>query len=416
MKVNVASCVSESRLGALIERLATFGARSDGGVNRQALTVADIDARAFLAEHAASIGCSSAYDAAGNMFFRRAGAESSAPVATGSHVDTQPAGGKLDGAYGICAGLEAIAALNDARILTRRPVEVIVWANEEGCRFAPGSLGSMAYVAPGRLAELVAAKDASNGTYAEGIVAMRESLQKVPERALGGEIHAFIEAHIEQGPVLEDMGRPIGVVTAIQGVRWFRVTSNGEAGHAGTVPVEFRRDPLRALTPLLERLYEHAERTSGLRLTVGKIDVQPSSINTIPANAVATIDMRHADNRELDRCEALVRDYCRRPRHGCTLDMVSLMSMPTTVFDPSVQNVLRASTKTLGLEAADIVSGAFHDALHLASHCPAGMLFVPSHKGISHNPDEHTDNALLADGARVLVLALLQLAGFHSQS
>ena len=409
MLEELARRVSEPRLLSLIEALAKFGAREDGGVNRQALTEAEVEARIFLAARAKSLGCAVALDAAGNMFMRRFGTRSALAVATGSHIDSQPAGGKLDGAYGVCAGLEVVAALNDANITTALPVDVVVWSNEEGCRFAPGSLGSQAYVEPADLPKLLDSRDAVGARYGDCVAAMRRRLQ-AEERPLGAPLKAFLEAHIEQGPVLEGARLPIGIVSGAQGVRWFRVRAEGEPAHAGTTPLAYRRDALRALSSLMERLYALAERSPELRLTVGTVEVSPSSINTVPGAASITVDVRHADAAQLDACEALVRDCCAAPCHGCSLAVEELMSMETTWFDEAVNGSLRAASKSLGLPSMDLISGAFHDAVHLARHCPTGMLFVPSERGVSHNPSEHTDPAQLAAGVRVLALAIAEQA------
>jgi len=407
---NLATRVSEHRLSALLAKLATFGARADGGVDRQALTPPDVEARAFLADHAAALGCTAALDPAGNLFMRRAGMADVAPVVTGSHVDTQPAGGKLDGAYGICAGLEVIAALNDANIQTRHPIDVVAWSNEEGCRFSPGSLGAQAFVEPQRFDALAAAEDARGVRYADDMVTMRRALAHLPQHGLGTPMRAFVEAHIEQGPVLEEADVPIGIVVGVQGVRWFRVVARGRAAHAGTTPLALRRDALRAVSALLAELYGAAERVADLRLTVGRIDVTPDSINTIPGEATITVDMRHAEAAVLDVAEKLLRDFCSDERYGCTLAVEPLMHLSTTRFDDGVCTSLRRAANHVGLPAMDIMSGAFHDSVHLATHCPAGMLFVPSRDGLSHHPDEYTDPSLLADGARVLAVALASYA------
>jgi beta-ureidopropionase / N-carbamoyl-L-amino-acid hydrolase len=406
----VAPYVSPGRLLALIEELACFGKRADGGVDRQALTAADIEARSFLAQRARALGCTVTRDPAGNMFFRRAGMTARPPIATGSHIDTQPAGGKLDGAYGVCAGLEAIAALNDAGLITRYPVEAVVWSNEEGCRFAPGSLGSMAHAAPASFAALSAARDATGASYAEGIARLDAALPDVPLVPLGRTLGRFIEAHIEQGPVLEARGIPIGIVTAVQGVRWFRVTANGAAAHAGTTPVRYRHDALRALTPLLGSLYAGADRDDTLRVTIGTIAVEPSSINTVPGQASITVDVRHVEPGPLDAIEAMIRGWCAEPRFGCVLACERLMALDTTAFDPTLADALRRAAAGLDLACLDMISGAFHDAVHLAPLCPTAMLFVPSRGGISHNPAEHTDAGMLVDGTRVLVDTLAELA------
>jgi len=405
----LASHVSQPRLSALLEAMARFGAREDGGVNRQALTEAEVEARRFLAASATSLGCTVALDPAGNMFMRRAGRREGPAVATGSHIDTQPAGGKLDGVYGVCAGLEVVAALNDVGASTESPVEVVVWSNEEGCRFAPGSLGSQAYVAPTNLPRLLDSRDGSGVRYGDCVAAMMKKLP-AEERPLGAPMRAFLELHIEQGPVLEGAGLPIGVVTGAQGVRWFRVRAEGEAAHAGTTPLAYRRDALRALAALMEQLYALAERVSDLRMTVGKVEVAPASINTVPGSASITVDVRHADAAQVASAEALIAGYCAAPRHGCTVVFERLMSMETTWFDQGLRDSLKLASRTLGLQSMDLISGAFHDAVHLARHCPTGMLFVPSERGVSHNPTEHTDPALLADGARVLALVIAQQA------
>lgn len=406
----VARCVSRGRLLDLINQLARFGARADGGVDRQALCSADIAAHAFLARRARDLGCEVQRDAAGNLFFRRPGAIAGAPVASGSHIDTQPAGGKLDGAYGVCAALEAIAALNDASVATRLPIEVVVWSNEEGCRFAPGSLGSKAFADPSMLTTLVTAQDAAGVTYAECVAQLGIALADVSEAPLGHDLRCLVEAHIEQGPVLEGKHTPIGIVTGVQGVRWFRVTAQGTAAHAGTTPLANRRDALRALTPLLALLYAAAEASPELRITVGKVDLWPASINTVPGEATVTVDVRHIDSAQLDAIETLIRRYCADQHFGCRIACERLMSLATTQFDVGIADALRRAAGSLGLPSHDLVSGAFHDAVNTAPLCPTAMLFVPSHRGISHNPAEFTDPDLLEAGARVLAHALTELA------
>jgi N-carbamoyl-L-amino-acid hydrolase len=410
MPLAITDYVSGDRLLQLVDRLALFGVREGGGVNRQALTEAEVEARHFLAGHARALGCQVFHDPAGNLFFRRDGIESIAPVLTGSHIDTQPAGGKLDGAYGVCAGLEVLAALRDARVRTRRPVEVVVWSNEEGCRFAPGSMGSAAFVDPARLAEFRATRDAQGVSYGECVDRMHSELSGIPSRGLGRDVHTFIEAHIEQGPVLEQARIPIGVVTGIQGVRWYRVRTLGQAAHAGTTPLEHRHDALRALVALAGEAYAFAERTPELRVTIGTLELTPGSINTIPGEAVLTIDVRHPEESALDNCEALLNRFCAEPRHGCQIGVERLMALPTTWFSSAVRTSIWQAAELLRLAAKEMISGAFHDSVHLANYCPTGMLFVPSRAGLSHNPDEHTDPEYLVAGARVLAAAIAQHA------
>lgn len=407
----IADHVSAARLAALIDRLAGFGGRPDGGVDRQALCDAEIEARRFLVGVARSLDCAAFQDEAGNLFFRRDGREALAPVVTGSHIDTQPAGGRLDGAFGVCAGLEAIAALNDAGALTRHPVEVVVWSNEEGCRFAPGSMGSAAFVEPERLAGFLETRDGDGIRYGDCVDRARAALDEVPVRGLKTAMHCFVEAHIEQGPVLEQAGVPIGSIQGIQGVRWYAVRARGQAAHAGTTPLEHRRDALRALVDLAQQAYAHAERTDGLRLTIGTVEVEPGSINTIPGAAAITLDLRHPEAAVLDGFEVLLTRYCAVPRHGCAVDFDRSMAMPTTWFDDAVRRSVTDAAAALNLSSIEMISGAFHDSLHLARHCPSGMLFVPSRGGLSHNPDEHTDAAQLFAGARVLATLIARQAG-----
>ncbi|MGE0800896.1 MAG: hydantoinase/carbamoylase family amidase, partial [Lautropia sp.] len=243
----LAGYVSQPRLVSLIDELARFGALADGGVNRQALTADDIAARRFLAQRAAQLGCTTAIDPAGNVFFRRRGSDGDAPaVATGSHIDSQPSGGRLDGAYGVCAGLEVIAALNDAGAVTRWPIEVVIWANEEGCRFAPGSLGAQAFVSPADRPRLLSVTDASGRRYRDDVALLQSALPDAAALPENHRLQAFIEAHIEQGPVLEANDLSVGIVTGIQCVRWFRIQDDCESAHAGTTPIEYRHDAKRA--------------------------------------------------------------------------------------------------------------------------------------------------------------------------
>jgi N-carbamoyl-L-amino-acid hydrolase len=363
---------------------------------------------------ARELECEPFQDAAGNLFFRRSGSDSTAPVVTGSHIDTQPAGGRLDGAYGVCAGLEVMAALHDMGARTRHPIEVVVWANEEGCRFAPGSMGSAAFVDPARLRHFRDVRDARGVSYGECLDQMRAHLGDIPECLLERELHAFVELHIEQGPVLEQEHVPIGAVLGIQGVRWYRVRALGEAAHAGTTPLEHRRDALRALVDLANRMYTFAECNAGLRLTIGTLHVSPGSVNTVPGEAVLTLDVRHPEQVVLDACAAQLDDFCAGLRHGCEVDYSQSMSMPTTWFSDDVVASVRGAADDLGLVSMDMLSGAFHDSVHLARHCATGMIFVPSRAGLSHNPHEDTDSEHLFAGARVLANVISRHAGLEA--
>lgn len=398
--------VSATRLQQLLDTLATFGPGRDGGMNRQALSEEDFAARAWLIGAARNLGCQVWTDACANLFIRRDGREDLPPVMTGSHLDTQPSGGTLDGCYGVMAGLECLYALEDAGVRTRRPIELVVWTNEEGSRFSPGAMGSSAYVEPARLVDYRANLDATGMSVGAALDAHAERFADLPLR---GKIpaHAFVELHIEQGPVLEQAQVPLGVVTGIQGVRWYQVRCKGASAHAGTTPAPMRRDALLLAMESLGRIDALAERLAGAdkRLTFGRWSVFPNAINTIAGEATFSIDFRHAEPPVLEAFEAGLRACL-----PADAELSSLFSHAPTAFDPAVIGVLEQGCTATGLAWQSIRSGAFHDAMYLAEHCPTAMLFVPSRDGVSHNPLEFTEPAQLLAGAQALAWSLVALA------
>lgn len=409
--------VSGKRLHHGLDALARFGGRDDGGVAREALTKTDLDARRHLVEQARALGCQVEIDDCANLFFRRPGTAALPPVLTGSHADTQPVGGKLDGAYGVIAGLEVIAALNDARVQTLRPIEVVAWTNEEGSRFGPGAMGSSAFVDPARLGAYRASVDGDNISFGAALDAALLAMPGVGRRALKQAVCAYVELHIEQGPVLERAGTPLGVVTGIQSVRWYRVQCDGMAAHAGTTPMDERSDAMAAAVALANQLYAHAlaEAGSNLRLTLGRWLVGPNSINTIPGTVEFTIDVRCVDEAVLARFEdalrAIIQAHAWRGRVGfeCTF------SRPPTRFPESMLALIergcaRASRLAARGAPLRLTSGAFHDAMYLADHCPTAMIFVPSKGGISHNAAEATDPNDLFLGVQALAYTVVELA------
>lgn len=411
-----AGAVDHERVQSRIVELARFGGRTDGGVARETLSSADRAARRFLVEQARALGCDVAVDDCGNLFFRRPGTQALPPVLTGSHADTQPVGGKLDGAYGVVGGLEVIAALNDAGIRTRRPVEVVAWTNEEGCRFGPGAMGSSAFVGAADLMEYRKSTDGQGVTFGEALDEALADMPDVPRCHMGTPLSAYVELHIEQGPVLEQAGLPLGVVTGIQGVRWYRVTCVGEAGHAGTTPMDRRADAIVASTGMVQRLNEIAAQVHpALRVTMGSWIVKPNSINTIAGNVVFTVDARCPDDAALDRFEEMLNQTVTAwPWRGeTTLDR--FFCKAPTVFHASVLDVVAQAcddvSRQAGFDAAvRLSSGAFHDAMYLAQHCPSAMIFVPSIAGISHNAAEATAPEPLTLGVRALAHAVAALA------
>ena len=406
--------VDARRLEASIAALARYGGRDDGGVSREALTDIENEARRYLVDKARSLGCEVAIDDCANLFFTRKGTETLPPVLTGSHVDTQPVGGKLDGAYGIVAGLEVLQALNDANVRTRRPIEVVVWTNEEGCRFSPGAMGSSAFVAPDRMQAFRESVDGDGVTLREALDKSFARMSDVPRRAQKIPVAAFVEAHIEQGPVLEKAGAPLGAVTGIQSVRWYKVDCPGVAAHAGTTPMDVRRDAMTTALDLAQRLNALASTEpyrSSMRLTLGNWVVRPNSINTIPGQVVFSIDVRSGDERVLEAFEKALHGIVDAHRDAREIKVERIFARAPTHFPDELQAlVAKGCAEAAGRDPVRMISGAFHDSMYLAEHCPTCMIFVSSRDGISHNAAEYSSPGDLYLGAKALAYVVTTLA------
>lgn len=409
--------VNNERLQHAIAALAEFGGRPDGGVARETLTPIDLEARRYLIEQARALGCDVEMDDCANLFFRRPGKEALPAVLTGSHADTQPVGGKLDGAYGVLAGLEVIAALNDAGIETVRPIEVVSWTNEEGSRFGPGAMGSSAHVEPERMEVYRQSVDGNGVTFGAALDEALRAASDVRRRPFNQAFSACVEMHIEQGPVLERAGVPLGVVTGIQSVRWYRVRCNGAAAHAGTTPMDERSDAMAAAVTIAHQLYAHAaaEAASHLRLTLGRWQVAPNSVNTIPGTVDFTVDVRCVDEAVLDRFETALRHITGAVQWRGGINFECFFSRGPTRFPDTMLSLIeractRACQRTSREAPMRLTSGAFHDAMYLAEHCPTAMIFVPSKGGISHNAAEETDPGELFLGAQALAYTVTELA------
>ena len=407
------ACVNSERLINMQRQLASFGMRSDGGVSREALTPTEQQARQWLFSLFAGSQYQWVIDDAANLLVRRAGTcPELAPVMTGSHIDTQPVGGWLDGAYGVMAGLEVLHALDDAGFQTRRAIEVMVWTNEEGSRFSPGAMGSSAFSQPDRLLGFLAVKDNSGHQFETARDAALQATPAAQRTPLGHPVHAYIEAHIEQGPVMERGGYSLGIVSSIQGVRWYEVTVHGNSAHAGTTPLNARQDALLTAATMVSQLGAAAadRNDDALRLTVGWFEVTPGSINTIAERVTFSIDVRHPQESELVAMQGVLDRVLVRHQGTCTHEVRLLMQRSPTKFDDHVLSVLSSAVAATGVPHCRLGSGAFHDAMYLADCCPAAMLFVPSIHGISHNAAENTDSVDLVAGARALTFALATLA------
>jgi len=404
--------INGDRLWQSHMEMAKIGATPKGGVARLALTDLDKQARDLFIGWCREAGCEIRVDQVGNIFASRAGMDSGRPpVMTGSHLDTQPLGGKFDGIYGVLAGLEVVRTLNEARIDTVAPLGVVVWTDEEGARFGGGTVGSDAFVKPEKLAHGLARKDIDGVTVGEAL----NAIGYAGDEPVGGfPVEAFFEAHIEQGPILERNALPVGVVLGAQGARYFTVTVDGEEGHAGTLPMDLRRDAMVGAARMIDALngvaFEHDPRPV---ITVGQVKVRPNSRNTIPGQVIFSIDSRHPDNGTLATIETEMRAVCDEIASNLKLGVsVEKISERTSIaFDRSCVEAVAEAANGLGLPWQEIYSGAGHDACNLALIAPTGMIFVPCEGGISHNEQENARPHDLAAGCNVLLRVMAERAG-----
>lgn len=410
-----AAAVDRDRLWDLHMEFAALGATPKGGVNRQALSAEDIAARRLMVGWARRRGFTAHTDDFGNLFVRRAGRNGdAAPVVSGSHLDSQPTGGRFDGAYGVLAACEALAALDDAGIVTERPVEAVAWVNEEGSRFSPGMMGSAIHAGLRALSDTVDIRDPDGVRLGDALTEFLAATPGLPHRPFRAPAAAYIEAHIEQGPRLEAARRTIGVVGGIQGMRWFEVTFAGRDAHAGTTPRAARRDAMRAAAEAVAAMAAATDDgEDALRFTVGRFVARPGSPNTVPGRVDFTIDLRHPDDAVLNATTARLREIAASAAtaRGCAAELREIFTAAPTLFDAKVVDTVRRNASALGLAHMDIFSGAGHDAMWMARLCPTAMIFVPCAGGLSHNEAESATPDDLAAGARVLAACLAELAG-----
>jgi N-carbamoyl-L-amino-acid hydrolase len=401
--------INGERLWDSLMELAKIGATDKGGVCRIALTDLDRQGRDLFVRWCREAGCSIRVDQVGNIFARRPGRDDARPpIMTGSHLDTQPTGGKFDGCYGVMAGLEVIRALNDHGYETEAPVEVAVWTNEEGCRFAPAMTASGVFGGVFTVDYALSRTDPDGVTFGE---ALKQIGYDGPEPVGGRPVGAFFEAHIEQGPILEREARTIGVVAAAQGQRWYEINWTGMESHAGTTPMEGRRDALLGAALLIAEVRRIGARPDG-RSTVGVIESKPQSRNTIPGRVFMTLDFRHPDDAELTRMDAEMRAAAARiaAEHRLEVAIEQIWYFPPTPFDATCVEAVRAAAARSGLPHMDIVSGAGHDACYVAKVAPTGMIFVPCKDGISHNEIEDARKDDIAAGCQILLQAMVERA------
>ena len=407
-----AAAVDEARLWSRQMAMAAIGATARGGVNRAALSDEDRAARALMLDWAGALGFEVSTDAIANLYIRRPGRRAdAAPVVTGSHLDSQPRGGKFDGAYGVVGGFEALEAIARAGVETERPIDLVAWTNEEGGRFQPGAMGSAVFAGVLGLEDQLGIVDLEGVTLADALAETLASTPGLAHRPFGHPFAAYVEAHIEQGPRLENEGRTVGAVTGIQGLYWYTVEVSGEEAHAGTTPLKGRRDALKAAVAMVAALEElMADESDTVRFTVGRFECGPGSPSTVPSRALFTIDFRHPDPAVIARIRPAIEPVCRANARGCAVSVRSTIDSAPLTFDPVLIAMVEGYADALGHPVMRLPSGAGHDAGHIAHLCPTGMIFVPCDRGISHNEAENAAPADLAAGARTLAACLVDLA------
>ncbi|WIT10582.1 Zn-dependent hydrolase [Paucibacter sediminis] len=404
--------VNGERLWASLMELAQIGKTDKGGVCRLALTELDRQGRDLVLRWAREAGMTVTVDKIGNGFMRRPGRNNALPpVVTGSHIDTQPTGGKFDGNYGVLAGLEVVRTLNDHGIATEAPIEVAFWTNEEGSRFVPVMMGSGVFAKAFTLEHAYAATD----TEGKSVKAELERIGYIgPEEPGAHPIGSYFETHIEQGPVLEDHDVTIGVVTGVLGIKWYDCTVTGMEAHAGPTPMALRKDALQVATRLMQDVVAVAHRHPPHgRGTVGMVQVHPNSRNVIPGRVKFSIDLRNASDALVEAMDADIRACAARhsAESGLPIQIELVSHYPAQPFHADcVQAVARAAEK-LGYSNMPAVSGAGHDAVYMARLAPAGMIFIPCKDGISHNEIEDAKPEHITAGCNVLLHAMLERAG-----
>jgi N-carbamoyl-L-amino-acid hydrolase len=404
--------VNGERLWASLMALAQIGATEKGGVCRLAASDLDGAARRLFIGWCEEAGCTVSIDRIGNIFAHRPGRDPTlAPVMAGSHLDTQPTGGRFDGAYGVLAGLEIVRTLNDLGYETEAPLEIVAWTNEEGSRFSPAMVGSGVFAGVFDLAYGLARPDNLSG------VTLGAELERIgfagPQAPGGRPVGAYFEAHIEQGPILEAAGLPIGIVTGAQGQRWYEVTVTGQEAHAGPTPMPRRRDALVGAARMIDAVnrigHAHAPHACA---TVGFVEARPNSRNTIPGHVFFTVDFRHPQDDVLSAMDRELLAACAAAAATQSLEVAveEFWHFPPTPFDPELVGRVRAATEAQGYQHQDIISGAGHDAVYMARVAPAAMIFVPCVGGISHNEIEDAKPDDLTAGCNVLLNAVLDTA------
>ena len=403
--------ITGDRLWSSLMEMAEFGKTPRGGCNRQALTDEDKLGRNLFISWCEAAGCDITVDEMGNIFALRPGRNASLPpVIAGSHLDTQPTGGKFDGVYGVLAGLEVVRTLNDANLETEHPIEVVCWTNEEGARFSPAMLGSGVWAGEFSL-------DYGHNRRNKAGQTVKEELQRIgylgSAECRPKPLRAAFEVHIEQGPILENAGLQIGVVGGVQAIGWYDLVIEGVPCHAGTTPMEVRRDPVMALYAILDKLFQVADDFKPwARMTFGDIRTEPGSRNTVPERLTVTVDIRHPEQTQVKHMERLMREIVTHEcgRFRLAGEVKEELESPAISFDDNCINAVRNAAVSLGYTNMGMVSGAGHDSVYVSRVAPASMIFIPCEGGLSHNEAENARKEDLEAGCNVLLHAMLAMA------
>ena len=403
--------INRKRLEESMEALGRIGATAKGGLNRVALTDDDRRGRDLLVRWMREAGLTVTVDQMGNIFGQRAGGDGRPPVLMGSHADSVPTGGKYDGQLGVLCALETIRTLNDRKIETRHPMAMAIFTNEEGARFQPAMIGS------GVMAGKIPLEDAYNARDRDGL-RLGDELERIgylgPEPCIPRPLRAYLELHIEQGPILEEERLPVGVVEGIVAIAWSRVTLTGVQDHAGPTPMRIRHDALVAAADIIRGVREVPRKIGGdMVSTVGRLDVTPNIPNAIPGRVSMSIDLRAPDEHHITRGLGLVDRIVKEAAkaEGVSYQLEHYWRVPRTRFALEVVDAIEAAVRSLGCGHRRILSGAGHDAQYMATICPTGMIFVPSRDGRSHCEEEFTPMDDIENGANTLLLAASTLAG-----
>jgi N-carbamoyl-L-amino-acid hydrolase len=400
--------IDGERLWDDLMETARIGATPKGGICRLTLTELDREVRDWFKARMQALGCAVTVDDMGTMFARRPGQRADIPpIAMGSHLDTQPTGGKFDGALGVLAALEALRTLHSAGYGTFAPIEVVNWTNEEGARFAPAMIASGVFAGVFARDWAAARADRSGESFGS---ALEKIGYRGPEKCGSHKLSAFFELHIEQGPYLEAEGKDIGVVTGVQAMRWYEVTVTGQDTHAGTTPMRRRHDALLGAARLVETVNASARKSAAAVGTVGLLEVKPGAPNVVPGEVFFMIDMRDPDPAVLDRMEREIAQAARtiEAELGVQIALKNIWTQPPQAFDAGCIAAVREGARVSGYSTRDMISGAGHDAAYVARVAPAAMIFVPCKDGISHNEAEYSSKEQCAVGAQVLLQAVLE--------